>query len=84
MNGKLATLTTACWSLVLYVNCVLWGLVTPDVLHMHGLLEHLLPGFVWISLPMFFLGLAESFLFGAYAAAIFAWIYNKLSARIGE
>ena len=82
MNLKLVTLTTACWALVLYVICVLWGLVTPDVLHMHGLLEQLLPGFFWISLPMFILGMVESFLLGAYAGAVFAWIYNKLSARI--
>ena len=84
MNGKLVTLTTACWGLVLYVICVLWGLVTPNTLHMHGLLEQLLPGFVWISLPMFFLGMVESFLFGAYAGAVFAWIYNRLSVRLGE
>jgi hypothetical protein len=84
MNGKLVVLTTACWGLVLYVICVLWGFVMPDALHMHGLLEHLLPGFIWISLPMFILGLVESFLFGAYVAAVFVWIYNRLSVRLGE
>jgi uncharacterized protein DUF5676 len=84
MNWKLVTLTTACWGLVLYVICVVWGLMTPEVLHMHGFLEHLLPGFAWISLPMFFLGLVESFLFGAYAGAIFAWIYNILSSLRGD
>ncbi len=83
MNGRLVTLTTAFWGLASYVICVLWCFATPDALHMQGLLEHLLPGFAWISLPMFFLGLFESFLFGAYAGAVFAGIYNVLSARIG-
>ena len=41
----------------------------------------LLPGFRWIDVPQFFLGLVESFLMGFYVALIFVPVYNFLKAR---
>jgi hypothetical protein len=78
-----------CWSLGLttafsFVLCVLWGLITPDALHMHGFLEQVLPAFKWLSIGAFFLGLIESFLWGFYGGIVFVPIYNFLLKRWGQ
>lgn len=56
--------------------CILWGLVTPPSLHMHGAWEQLLPGFEFISLPAFFIGLIGAYAYGWYTAIIFVPLYN--------
>ncbi len=66
-----------------YLLCVAWGLVMPDSLHMHGFLELVLPGFTWLSWPMFLLGLVESILWGIYAGLVFGPIYNLVDRRWG-
>lgn len=76
------------WSLGLasaisFVLCVVWGLVTPESLHMHEFLEAVLPGFEWISIGSFFIGLIESFLWGAYAALIFVPLHNYFLRKWG-
>ena len=76
------------WSLgsasaVSFVLCIVWGLVTPESLHMHEFLESVLPGFEWLSLGSFFIGLIESFLWGAYAALIFVPLHNLFFRRWG-
>lgn len=77
------------WSLgtasaVSFVLCVLYGLVTPEPLHMHEFLELVLPGFRWLSLGSFALGLVESFLWGAYAGIVFVPIHNFFHRRWGD
>ena len=42
----------------------------------------LLPGFTWLSLPSYVLGLAESFAYGLYTGVVFGLIFN-LCARMG-
>jgi hypothetical protein len=79
---------TVCWSLALttaisFVLCVVWGLITPEALHMHGFLEQLLPGFTWLSPANFALGLIESFLWGFYGGIVFVPIHNFLHKRWG-
>lgn len=74
------------WSLgsataVSFVLCVLWGLVMPEALHMHQLLEIVLPGFTWLSVGAFFIGLVESFLWGAYAGLVFVPLHNLFFRR---
>ena len=76
------------WSLglasaVSFVLCVLWGLVTPEALHMHEFLEAVLPGFSWLSAGSFFIGLIESFLWGAYAALVFVPLHNYFFRKWG-
>jgi len=78
-----------CWSLGLsasfsYVICVLWGLVTPDSLHMHAFLEHVLPGFKWLTWWGFLVGLVESFLWGFYLGIIYVPIYNFFTRKWGS
>lgn len=74
------------WSLglfgaVTFVVCVLSGLIVPEALHMSGFLESVLPGFRWLTLGGFVIGLVESFLYGVYAGLVFTPIYNALSKR---
>ena len=78
-----------CWSLGLtsafsFVICVLWGLVTPDALHMHMFLEQILPAFKWLTWWGFLLGLIESFLWGFYIGIVFVPIHNFLAKRWGN
>ena len=77
-----------CWSLGLttalsFVLCVLWGLATPQALHMHTFLEMVLPAFKWLSWWGFILGLIESFLWGFYIGIVFVPIHNALLKRWG-
>lgn len=78
-----------CWSLgtsaaVSFVLCVLWGLITPQALHMHAFLEQVLPAFKWLTLGGFVLGLVESFLFGFYVGAVYTPLHNFFSKRFGR
>lgn len=72
---------TVTWALgtfmaVSFVLCVVYGLVTPESIHMHQFLELVLPAFRWLSAGSFVLGLAESFLWGVYMGLVFTPIYN--------
>lgn len=81
LNTKLITWALSLFTSLSYVICVLYGLVTPESLHMHRFLEIVLPAFEWISVGHFFLGLAESFLWGTYVGLVFPPIYNWLYRR---
>jgi hypothetical protein len=72
---------TVTWSLatftaVSYLICVIYGLITPETLHMHQFLEIVLPGFKWLSAGSFLIGLIESFLWGAYIGLVYVPLYN--------
>ena len=83
LNTKLITWALGLFTSVSYVLCVIFGLVTPESLHMHQFLEIVLPAFEWISFGSFLLGLVESFLWGAYIGLVFSPIYNALYRRWG-
>ncbi|RED16671.1 DUF5676 family membrane protein [Parasphingopyxis lamellibrachiae] len=55
---------------ITFALCVAWGLVAPENLHMHQAWQNLLPGFTWISLHSFLIGLLGAYLYGWYAALI--------------
>ncbi len=63
-----------------FVLCVLFDLWFP-ALAMNPVWAKLLPGFIWISWPSFFLGLLESFAYGWYIALIFGPLFNFFTAR---
>lgn len=84
LNVKVWVWTLGTWSAVSYLVCILWGLVTPEALHMHQLLEISLPGFHWLSPFGFVIGLVESFLFGAYAGLLFAPLHNFFHRRFSR
>jgi hypothetical protein len=60
---------------------VVYGLIVPESLHMSSWLEGILPGFRWLTLAGFFIGLVESFLYGAYGGIVFVPIYNAFWRR---
>jgi len=84
LNIKLVSWAVGLWSAVTFVVCVIYGLVTPQSLHMHAFLEQVLPAFKWLTWPGFLLGLVESFLYGVYAGIVFVPIYNWLAQRFGD
>lgn len=49
LNIKLVSCTLGLWGTVTFVICVVYRLLTPETLHMHGLLEQLLPVFKWLT-----------------------------------
>lgn len=51
---------------------------------MRGVWLPLLPGFVWLTLSSFLLGLAESFIWGVLLGVIFVPIYNYLVEKFKE
>ena len=61
---------------LMFSICIGWGLVTPVRLHMHSVWELLLPGFEFISIPAFAVGLVEVYVYGWFAALIIVPLYN--------
>ena len=83
LNVKLLTLSLGVSTAILFIVCVLYGLVVPRELHGGELLIQLLPGFHWITPMSFLLGLLETFLYGLFAGLLFATTYNALYQRLG-
>ena len=81
LNIRVVTWSMGLFTAVSFILCVIWGLVTPESLHMHQFLELVLPAFKWLSVGGFVLGLIESFLWGAYVGLVFVPIYNLLYRR---
>jgi hypothetical protein len=61
---------------VSYVLCVVYDLIFGQTMYRTWI--GLLPGFEWIIWGTFFLGLAESFLYGIYFALVLVPLYNLL------
>ena len=83
LNIKVVSWALGLFCALTFVVCVFYGLATPEALHMHALLEQLLPAFKWLTFWGFCLGLIESFLYGAYVGLVFVPIYNFLARRWG-
>ncbi len=85
LNIKAVTLSLSVFLAVSFVICVIYGLIVSDAFHMHSFLENVLPGFHWLTVGSFFIGLIESFLWGTYIGLVFGWINNffhkKLAAK---
>lgn len=84
LNTKLVSWALGIFGAITFLVCVLYGLATPESLHMHALLEQMLPAFKWLTWWGFVLGLVESFLYGAYAGLVFCPVYNWLYGRWGR
>ncbi len=83
LNTKLVSWALGLFAAVSFVVCVIYGLVTPQYIHMHTFLEQVLPAFKWLTWWGFLLGFVESFLYGVYAGLVFCPIYNWLNRRLG-
>lgn len=84
LNLKVWSVSLGLTGAVSFVACVAWGLATPQSVHMHPLLEMILPGFHWLSVGSFFLGLVESFLWGVWGAVVFVPIHNRMHQLWGN
>jgi hypothetical protein len=84
LNLKVVTWSLGVFGAITFLVCVLYGLVVPETLHMTNWLEAVLPGFKWLTLGGFVIGLIESFLYGVYVGLVFVPIYNGFSRRWGQ
>lgn len=67
---------------VTYVLCVLWDIALPRYA-MHQVWAPLLPGFAWLGIGGFLIGLVETFIYGVYGGVFFAYLYNHLIKKTG-
>lgn len=84
LDLKVTTVSLALFGAVTFTLCVLYGLVVPRAFHGTPLLEMVLPGFRWLSVGSFLLGLVESFVLGAYVGAVFTTLHNWTARRLGR
>lgn len=82
LNIKTVTWSLGLFTSVSFLLCILYGLITPESLHMHRFLEIVLPAFTWLTPGGFLLGLIESFLWGAYIGLVFVPIHNFIHRRL--
>ena len=82
-NIKIVSWTLGIFVAISFVLCVIYGLIVPQSLHVYQFWEAVLPAFKWLTVWGFFLGLIESFLYGAYVGLVFVPIYNFPTRRWG-
>lgn len=83
LNIKVWTMSLGCWMAATFTICVLGGVIAPNLPIPHRTLELLLPGFRWISVGSFVLGLVEIFLYGVCAGWLLASLHNFFARRLG-
>ena len=81
LNVKALTWSLALTGAITFILCVLYGLVAPPEYHSGELLEKILPGFRWLTLGGFAIGLVEMTVFGAYHGLLIGWLYNFVHRR---
>jgi uncharacterized protein DUF5676 len=81
LNWKVVTESLASFAAISFVLCVGYGLLAPSAFHPSWLLEAFLPGFKWLSLGSFVLGLIETALYGAWAGVLYSVLYNYFARR---
>jgi hypothetical protein len=84
LSWKVVTQSLASFSAISFVLCVGYGLLVPAAFHPAWLLEAILPGFKWLSVGSFVLGLLESAFYGAFAGALYSGLYNYFARRAGR
>ena len=84
MSLKIVTWALALSAALLYLLCVAYGLTNPAAGHMREFLTIALPGFEWLTLKGFVIGLVKSFLDGALLGLVYVPIYNALQRRFGD
>jgi hypothetical protein len=81
MNLKTVTWALALSASSLYLLCIAYGLTRPATGHMVDFLTIVLPGFEWLTVKGFVIGLVKSFLYGALLGLVYVPIYNVLARR---
>lgn len=80
LNWQVVTKSLASFAAISFVLCVGYGLLIP-AFHASWPLEALLPGFKWLSLGSFVLGVFESALYGAWAGFLYSALFNYFARR---
>ena len=83
LNIRVVGLSLGSFLSITFILCVVYDLILPGS-QMYQSWIRLLPGFEWLTLKTFFLGIIESFLYGIYVALVFVPLYNLLNGLIGE
>ena len=83
MSLKIVTWALALSGALLYLLCIAFGLTNPASGHMREFLTIALPGFEWLTVKGFAIGLVRSFLYGALIGVVYVPIYNALQRRFG-
>ena len=81
LSWKVVGASVSSFSAITFVFCVGYGLVAPSRFHAAWLLEAMLPGFTWLTISSFLLGLVESGVYGAFAGLLFTALYNYFERR---
>ena len=83
MSLKIVTWALALSGALLYLLCIAYGLTNPASGHMREFLTIALPGFEWLTVKGFVIGLVKSFLYGALIGVVYVPGYNALQRRFG-
>jgi hypothetical protein len=83
MSLKIVTWALASSGALLYLLCIAYGFTNPASGHMREFLTIALPGFEWLTVKGFAIGLVKSFLYGALIGVVYVPIYNALQRRFG-
>jgi hypothetical protein len=81
MSLKVVTWALALSAALLYLLCIAYGLANPAGGHMREFLTITLPGFEWLTINGFVVGLVKSFLYGALFGLVYVPVYNTLARR---
>lgn len=81
LNWKVVAESLSSFTAITFVLCVGYGVLVPAAVHPSWLLEAILPGFKWLTVGGFMLGLVESALYGAWAGLLYSALYNYFSRR---
>lgn len=74
---------TSLFLAITFTLCVGFDLLFPEHA-MYKAWQDLLPGFEWISVKSFFVGVVEAWAYGWYFALIWVPIYNVVTARANK
>ncbi len=83
LNWKVVGLAAGTFLSLTYVLCVGYDLLFPQYA-MYGIWIKLLPGFKWLSMWSFFIGLIETFFYGIYFGLVFVPLYNFFNLRLSK
>ena len=81
LNGRVVAKSVGSLTAITFVLCVAYGLIVPVRFHAAWLLESFLPGFTWLTLGSFVLGLVETALYGAGLGLLYSVLYNYFARR---
>ena len=80
LDGKVLGAAMGAFLALAYVACVAYDLAFGQT--MYRAWAMLLPGFTWISLGSFCLGLVETIVYGVFFGLVFAPLYNFFLVKV--